>query len=303
MTTSSLKLRDILLQFLKGSPNVFYPVIETRILQLNPLQITDDLVNYLDISSIQEGVLKKIGSDSPGANYKLILNDWKFVFKKVPNTHEFYFDIISDDYRVVREPHVIELAEYPSKMVDDQEIHWNFEYRKRKELEEIIKLNMRVKKSPVKPKTRGETTSPGRDASRSSGQTPSKSVESGRGSSYIRSGNNLMICPDILPIEELLDLPIPIYTKETIQRAYFGSEVPVGRESYFYRGESQGRYSKGRYSRDRDDEEGLGKRGPRASIDDVMKALTRKLLDWNQLVFNQKTFEHLRQRPYMLHDG
>ncbi len=303
MSTSSLKLRDILLQFLKGSPNVFYPVIETRILQLNPLQITDDLVKYLDISSIQEGVIQKIGQDSPGANYKLILNDWRFVFKKVPNTHEFYFDIISDNYRVVREPNVVELAEYPSKMVDDQEIRWNFEYRKRKELEEIIKLNMRVKKSPVKPKTRGETISPGRDTSRSSGQTPSKSVESGRGSSYIRSGNNMLVCPDILPIEELLDLPIPIYTKETIQRAYFGSEVPVGRESHFYRGESQGRYSRGRYSRERDDEEGLGKRGPRVTIDDLMKALTKKLLNWNQLVFNERTFDHLRQRPYLLNDS
>lgn len=282
---------------------MFYPVIETRILQLNPLQITDDLVNYLDISSIQEGVIQKIGQDTPGANYKLILNDWRFVFKKVPNTHEFYFDIVSDDYRVAREPNVVELAEYPSKIVDDQEIRWNFEYRKRRELEEIIKLNMRVKKSPVKPKTRGETISPGREASRSSGQTPSKSVESGRGSSYIRSGNNMLICPDILPIEELLDLPIPIYTKETIQRAYFGSEVPVGRESYFYRGESQGRYSRPRNSRDRDDEDNLGKRGPRVTIDDVMKALTKKLVTWNQLLFTQKTFDHLRQRPFLLNDN
>ena len=66
------KLREILLQFLKGSSNIFYPVIETRILQLNPLQITDDLVRFLDISSLQEGVLKKI-EDTPGANYTLIL--------------------------------------------------------------------------------------------------------------------------------------------------------------------------------------------------------------------------------------
>lgn len=119
------KLRDILLQFLKGGSSVFYPVIETRILQLNPLQITDDLVRLLDISSLQEGVLSKI-EDTPGATYKLILNKWHFVFKKVPNSHEFYFDIVSDDYKVVKETHAIELDEYPSKMVDDDEIRYGF---------------------------------------------------------------------------------------------------------------------------------------------------------------------------------
>lgn len=115
------KLRDLLLQFLKGSTTVFYPVLETRILQVNPLQITDDLVRYLDISSLQEGIQNKI-QDTPGANYKLTLKKWQFVFKKVPNSHEFYFDIVADDFSVVKESHTLELEEYPSKMVDDDEI-------------------------------------------------------------------------------------------------------------------------------------------------------------------------------------
>lgn len=115
------KLRDLLLQFLKGNTTVFYPVLETRILQVNPLQITDDLVRYLDISSLQEGIQAKI-QDTPGANYKLTLKKWNFVFKKVPNSHEFYFDIIADDFSVVKEAHTVELEEYPSKMVDDDEI-------------------------------------------------------------------------------------------------------------------------------------------------------------------------------------
>ena len=220
----------------------------------------------------------------------------------MPNTHEFYFDIVSSDYTVNREADIVELQDYPTKMVDDAEVHWNFEYRKRRELEEIIKLNMRIKKSPLKhSKTRGDTTSPVRDTS--SGQTPSKSVESGRGSSYIRTGNTLLICPDILPIEELLDLPIPIFSQDAIQRAYFGSEVPIGREKDFYRGESQGSYSRFRQSKDRDGDEGLGKRAPRVSIDEVMKALMKKLVNWNQLVFSQKTFDHLIERPYMLSEN
>lgn len=119
MTTPSLK--NILHQFLTGSSNLFYPVIETKILQLNPLQISDDLQRYIDISSMQEAILGQI-DDTPGANYKLILNEWKFVFKKVPNTHEFYFDIVSNNFRVIKEQKVIELDEYPTKMVDDEQI-------------------------------------------------------------------------------------------------------------------------------------------------------------------------------------
>lgn len=117
-------MRDILLSFLKGNTKTFYPVMETRIIQLNPLQITDDLVRFLDISSLQEGVLAKI-QDIPGSTYKLLLKDWRFVFRKVPNSHEFYFDILADDFQVVADNHAIELEELPSKMVDDDEIRYS----------------------------------------------------------------------------------------------------------------------------------------------------------------------------------
>lgn len=115
------RLRDLLLQFLKGTSTPFYPVVETRVLQVTPLQITDDLTSYLDISSMQEGVMSKI-QDSPGATYKLTLKKWAFVFKKVPNTHEFYFDIVAEDFAVAKEVHTLELDEFPRKMVDDDEI-------------------------------------------------------------------------------------------------------------------------------------------------------------------------------------
>ena len=101
---------------------------------------------YLDVSSIQEGVLKAIEQDQPGANYTLVLKEWKFLFKKVANTHEFYFDIFSDSYSVQKATDVVELQEYPTKMVEDEEVYWNFQYRKRRELEEIIKHTMRIKK-------------------------------------------------------------------------------------------------------------------------------------------------------------
>lgn len=119
MTTP--KLRDILLSFLKGNTSTFYPVMETRIIQLNPLQITDDLTRFLDISSLQDSVLSKI-QDIPGSTYKLVLKNWRFVFRKVPNSHEFYFDILAEDFQVVADHQAIELEELPGKMVDDDEI-------------------------------------------------------------------------------------------------------------------------------------------------------------------------------------
>lgn len=48
---SGSTLKDTLISFLKGEKNVFYPAIETRILQLSPLQITDDYEKYLEINS------------------------------------------------------------------------------------------------------------------------------------------------------------------------------------------------------------------------------------------------------------
>lgn len=50
---SSNTLKDTLISFLKGDNNIFYPVLETRILQLSPLQITDDYEKYLEINSIK----------------------------------------------------------------------------------------------------------------------------------------------------------------------------------------------------------------------------------------------------------
>lgn len=48
---SAYKLSDILTDFLAGNQPPAYPPIEARILQLNPLQITDDGQNYFDINS------------------------------------------------------------------------------------------------------------------------------------------------------------------------------------------------------------------------------------------------------------
>lgn len=306
--SEKLKLRDILILFLKGG-NIFYPVVETRIIQMNPLQITDDGVRYLDISNLQDEVLSKIkDSHENTQKYKLILSDWNFIFKKVPNSHEFYFDIASTNFKVAKDSEAPEIDTDPTKMVDDDEVRWNFEIRKRKELEEIIKMNQRVKNSPGKPGHKGGSQSQGPGTARETvspkeGSTPQKTTPSKSNSGEKKSGTKVLVCPEILSIEELLDLPIPIFTKESIQKAYYGSELPA---RYYY-GErfsydSQG----GAYrSQERDlfEEDTLGKRvSNRVQFDDLLKALTKKLVSWSQLVFTKKTVDHLKQRPFLIED-
>lgn len=70
---------------------------------------------------MEETILESI-DDFPGASYKLILNNWRFVFKRVPNTHEYYFDIVSDNWRVVETGKILELEDFPEKLVDDAEV-------------------------------------------------------------------------------------------------------------------------------------------------------------------------------------
>jgi hypothetical protein len=123
MNNSGSYLRECLIKFLHSNKKEelqFMP-IEARILQLSPLQITDDYETYLEVNSLEEDILNRI-DDFPGASYKLILNSWNFIFKRVPNTHEYYFDIVADQYQVVETGKILELEDFPEKLVDDAEV-------------------------------------------------------------------------------------------------------------------------------------------------------------------------------------
>jgi len=145
---SNVSLKHLLSLFLKGESEIFYPQIETRVLQFNPLQITDDFITYIDVSSLQDEVFEQVPNQDLG--YKLILNNWQFIFKRVPNTHDYYFDIVSDNYRIVEANTLVELETFPTKMVEEDEIKYFFESRKRREIEDMIKKNMKIKTSPFK---------------------------------------------------------------------------------------------------------------------------------------------------------
>lgn len=119
---AGVRLRDLLQHFLEGSSDVFYPVIETRIIKTNPLQVTDDGENVLDLGNLQEAVQAKIIEQGEDADYKLVLNEWNFIFKKVPNTHDFYFDITAQDFRVLKDLSPIGASGEMNKIADDEDI-------------------------------------------------------------------------------------------------------------------------------------------------------------------------------------
>lgn len=125
-----------------------------------------------------------------------------------------------------------------------------------------------------------------------------------------KSGSRVLIVPDILPIEELLDIPIPIpvFTKEALNRAYYGSsEVPVGYNRHTsgerHTSREYARYSRSQlYSRDTE-EDTLGKRNiARLTFNEILRGLTKKFVKWDQFVFTQKTLAHLKERPYLLEE-
>jgi len=75
------------------------------------------------IVGLQEEVFGHI-NDMPGQSYKLVLNSWEFVFRKVPNSHDFYFDIKSDDFKIVEEQTILEVDEPLVKMIDLPEVKY-----------------------------------------------------------------------------------------------------------------------------------------------------------------------------------
>ena len=63
-------LKKCLVEFLRNKDKaIVYPPIETRILQLSPLQITDDYLKYIEINSNAQKLLilyvRSSGEDQP----------------------------------------------------------------------------------------------------------------------------------------------------------------------------------------------------------------------------------------------
>lgn len=91
-------LKSMLISFLQGKKMTYCP-IELSIYSTSPLQAVDDELNLIELSDLYEGVLRKLNfADLRVQSFKIILKEWKFVLRRIPNTTDFFYDILSDDY-------------------------------------------------------------------------------------------------------------------------------------------------------------------------------------------------------------
>lgn len=213
MTQSRLK--DLLAQFLKGEEMGKYPVLETHILSLSPLQITDDFHRFIDLSSLEEEVTEELGGEL-GHGQKLILQDWKFMLRRIPNSHEYFFDLQVKRYQLEPDSVSVKPEQEPIKMEDDSEIRYLFETRKRAEIEKMV---------------RGAKDAPSRDSGKSAAKpTPMTKEDSNMPSTKASEAKQLIESLNTQEFQKQLFLK-PSTTKTTIE----GKRSPVYHDSSFFR--------------------------------------------------------------------
>lgn len=93
MRGEEFTLKECLAEFLKGTTSEM-PIVDARIISLQPLKVTDDDIHYFEIPGLEDAAQRQNQSLSKkkDAN-KLVLTDWTYTFKKVPNSHDYYIDI------------------------------------------------------------------------------------------------------------------------------------------------------------------------------------------------------------------
>ena len=119
---ASLKLKEILIAFLKGE-ELHYPIIEASIIQSNPFQISDDNLYYFDSCNLQE--LAEVAVNNSRKRQKIVLNIWNFVFRRVPGTHDYYFDINCKDYQLVDDDSIVEEDCTYIKVISDEMVRYS----------------------------------------------------------------------------------------------------------------------------------------------------------------------------------
>lgn len=97
MSGEDFTLKECLAEFLKGSLTEM-PVVEVRILSREPLRVTDDDCHFLEVPALADKIQKKAKGSGQA---KLVLVDWTFLVKKVPNSQEYFLDVEADTYRVI----------------------------------------------------------------------------------------------------------------------------------------------------------------------------------------------------------
>lgn len=331
---SNMRLKTILTQFLTGDPSLYFPPLETRILQFNPLQITDDYETYIDLSALQDEVFDQVVNQDLG--YKLILNNWNFVFKRVPNTHDYYFDIHAENYQIIEVNTLLELESFPRKMTDEDDVRYFFESRKRNEIEDLIRRNMRIKTSPFK-RLNSSNMTPVKSVAFSKSspmnfRSPSvHSYNGGMGfasnpynrpaypaSMSLQGGVKKSVVKncsfdDILTIEELLDIPEfivkvkPVMKKQNVQHNWKGSNVVTPMKTMHTAATDLDEQAKSSirqvsmgYESNKSTPSLASRTAKALSYQDINTALKSGMIAWSDLTFNRQAFNYLQKNVHLM---
>jgi len=131
-------LRQILIDFLRGD-EVKYPKITADVLRRDPFHISDDQSFYFDSINLLESTQNTLDfSSKQRLRITFKENGWNFVFKKVPGTHDYYFDIDCKDFEIEEEEAKLPGNSY-KKVASDDEVRYLAEIKRRKLIASFIK--------------------------------------------------------------------------------------------------------------------------------------------------------------------
>lgn len=141
-------IKTILISYLSDkSPK--YSQTTVRVLNSDPLRFSADNGYYFESLTLQKLVNQAGGFEK--AKF-ITLKDWSFEFNKVPGSHGFYFDISVKDFEILEEFEGETTGEetiVPKNILEDKEVKFNFEVKKRKEIGDLYR---KLKESPLSKK-------------------------------------------------------------------------------------------------------------------------------------------------------
>jgi hypothetical protein len=299
---------------------------------LNPLQITDDNHRFIDLSSLEDRVTEELGSELTQGQ-KLVLQDWKFVLRRIPNSHEYYFDLNVNKYELKSDDTYTKPELEPIKMEDDEQVRYFFEQRKRSEIEKMVRGGPSrggadsVKRSPSKKDSalsdHTQTAVPSSKITEIKSLIPpatseelQKTLRKGSGAKQdyknpsnldtsffkkagVLSATSKFLAEDsfVLTIEEIMSVPsfIP-QVKRSVVRL-----MPVIRAQRLNSSDSHPnettRESQARMVfRVSQDARGKGE----VTFEDIHEQIKSGAVKWNQITFTKSTFEYLRKHSMLL---
>jgi hypothetical protein len=148
---AQLRLKDQLVNFLRNDVSTVIPKLDVRIIQDNPMMITDDYERIMQIHELEAKIKAELNGQE-GKNFKVTLQDCSFVIAKTATGADYYLDLTAKTIVFKKDSFILEPEEKPIRMEEDTEIRYLFERKKRSLVEGALRgnRNASVTKDSVK---------------------------------------------------------------------------------------------------------------------------------------------------------